>query len=254
MSSIAKTELFWRAYFVVYDRLCTIRPYQKSISSGAKILKSVGGKNFLDIGCGTGNSTSGIWDRGSTVIGIDSSESALEIARKKHPQEKFPGMYFLKWDFNESLEFGNSAFEGVFAHNAMYLARDPVAVMLEIHRVLSPRGLFVMSNPIPCASPFAILKCHVGMSYQEFKRGARTPLLAEIKMIWEAADKFFTFLAFLPFQIALKNEAGGAAHFWDESRWEKVLSDAKKAGAKFKTMSVEPSYADQNLTFALLKE
>jgi len=242
-------RLFWQTYFKVYDALCEIRPYRQSIQRGVTLLKMRHGGKYLDLACGTGNSTWAIRRAKVEVIGLDSSEAGLDIAR-----DRFPGIRFVFGDFNRSLQFAGNSFDGVFAHNALYLAKDPLRTLAEIHQVLKPGGILVMSNPKAGASPLAILAEHLRASYLDFRSDSGSDFWADVNIVPEAAEKFAIFLAFLPFQIALKYRGGGAANFWDREQWQSLIDQLSRSGKKFSLLAVEPSYAGQNLTFALQKE
>jgi len=231
-------KLFWTSYWGIYQALNKAHPYQESVRRGSELLKVQPQGRYLDLGCGPGTSTQALAGK---VIGLDYSLSALEIARCQCSQAAF-----VCGDFNYQIPFLDEKFDGVFAHNVLYLARDPLQTLAEIHRVLKPGGILVMSNPLPKANPFAILKSHLFMEYRL--------LPSKLKIIPAALYTFGMFLAFLPFQIALRLKFGGASHFWSQQQWEQVLDDLKKRGYSYSIMAVETSYAGQNITFALKKE
>lgn len=68
----------------VYDLLTTNVPYDKIADYYTKILcKITDGKRLLDMGCGTGNLTIRLAERGFDVIGQDASSEMLSIAAEK---------------------------------------------------------------------------------------------------------------------------------------------------------------------------
>lgn len=50
-------------------------------------------------------------------------------------------------DFNEPLPFEDSSFDAVLLFNAIYIARDPSALMGEIARIMKQGGVLYMSSP-----------------------------------------------------------------------------------------------------------
>lgn len=225
-------KIFWRAYWKVYGELCNIHPYRQLVKRGVELLEVKPKGRYLDLACGPGITSRGIKDAGKNlnVLGIDYSKSGLAIARADNPD-----IFFAVGDFNRPLPVKAKSMDGVFANNALYLAKDPITTLGYIHNILKPGGMFVMSTPKEGAKPFAIVKEH----------------LRESGGILEPFRAFALFLAFLPFQIALKGSAGGAANFWSQDKWENVLANARSKGINFEIVVAEPSYADQNTTFAL---
>lgn len=250
---IQAQKIFWKSYWKVYDVLCNIRPYRDSINRSVDLMSLKPGGEYLDLACGTGNVTQLISARRTdiSVVGLDYSRQGLKIAKGKNPASEF-----LHGDFNDALPFPEDSFDGVLAFNAMYLAEDPLFTLLEIHRVLRPGAYFVMSTPGPKPSILAILKEHLKTCYSELS-GLNVfagPLWSKIVIAFEALHKGGAALTFLPFQIALKLKGGGAASFWPQEKWESIFTEARECGINFTTTVVEPSYAGQNTTFALLKE
>ena len=229
---ISGQKMFWSAYWKIYRSLTTVQPYKKTVKRGIGLLNIRDGGNYLDLACGPGITSRGIKDAGKdlNVLGLDYSKSGLAIARVDNPD-----IFFAVGDFNRPIPLKPRSMDGVFANNALYLVKDPIATLGHIHDILKPGGRFVMSTPKEGAKPFAIVKEHLKQS-GGFLETFRVSAL---------------FLAFLPFQIALKGSAGGAANFWSQDRWESVLADARSSGINFEIVAVEPSYADQNTTFAL---
>jgi SAM-dependent methyltransferase len=50
-------------------------------------------------------------------------------------------------DLNESLPFSDNTFDAVFLFNAIYILKDPTRTLLEIKRILKPRGRLYLSSP-----------------------------------------------------------------------------------------------------------
>jgi len=64
------------------------------------VIDSLGNKRILDIGCGTGFSTSA--SPGS--VGIDTSEAMIEKARKQFPNKQFRVDHAEHWNFEDSFD------------------------------------------------------------------------------------------------------------------------------------------------------
>lgn len=89
----------------VYDLFMDNVPYENWADMITKTLKSHGISEglVLDLGCGTGTLTRLLADRGFDMIGIDSSEDMLMIAREKN--------YLLKDDLTEKSGINNEISE-----------------------------------------------------------------------------------------------------------------------------------------------
>lgn len=84
----------------VYDTFMDNIPYEEWTEYLAGLLKEYGVENGLvaELGCGTGNITELLADRGYDMIGIDNSEEMLAIAREKQMERR---MQADDWDENE---------------------------------------------------------------------------------------------------------------------------------------------------------
>jgi len=106
------------------------------------MLKLKPGERVLDVGCGTGNYTIELARQGADVIGIDNSEDMLAWARQKVKGER------LKVDFQVAdaahLPFSNSSLDIVISNGLLCFLKEPERALIEMHRVLKPRGRLVV--------------------------------------------------------------------------------------------------------------
>jgi len=95
-------------------------------------------ERVLDLGCGTGQLTRTIADRGATVVGTDSAPDMVAGAREAHPD-----LSFVRADARE-LPF-TASFDAVFSNAVLHWidADDQDAVLAEGRRVLEPGDRFV---------------------------------------------------------------------------------------------------------------
>ena len=110
-----------------------------------RMLDDVTGLRVLDIGCGAGQLTSALIDRGATVIGIDVSPRMIDIARRRLGD----AAVFDVADLTEPLGFESGSFDLVVASLVMHYIEDWVPVLREIRRVLTPTGALVFSTHHP---------------------------------------------------------------------------------------------------------
>jgi len=95
---------------------------------------------LLDVGCGTGGSAISFAGMGYQVYGVDSSASAIEIAKKKSC-ENGGGCTFSVADFKE-LPYQSNWFDAIFAQGSLYYgtASDFMDAVSEIYRVMKRGG------------------------------------------------------------------------------------------------------------------
>jgi trans-aconitate methyltransferase len=94
------------------------------------------GETILDLGCGTGDLTYQISQRGANVIGVDNSEAMIASAR-----EKYPDITFILADARHlNLDFKCDA---VFSNAVLHWIKQPIDVLQSVWNILLPHGRFV---------------------------------------------------------------------------------------------------------------
>ncbi len=141
----------WNLYARVYDFLPKyFKPYQKlmvDVISAVECSTPKGGR-VLDSGCGTGNFSLGLGQRGYKVDGIDVSTAMLQRASLKRNKEGLANVVFREWDIEKGLPlYPDAIFDCVISVNALYTLRYPEAAISEYLRVLKPSGHFILVEP-----------------------------------------------------------------------------------------------------------
>jgi trans-aconitate methyltransferase len=94
-------------------------------------------ETILDIGCGTGHLTAQIAARGANAIGLDASESMLEIARSTYPDITF--LHADASDFEVSQQV-----DAIFSNAALHWILDADGCVASMSRALRAGGRFVI--------------------------------------------------------------------------------------------------------------
>jgi SAM-dependent methyltransferase len=119
---------------------------------------------FLDIGCGTGRNLAE-FARGSTAVGVEFSDAAVEIARRR-------GLDCRQGDA-ETLPFEDGSFDVVTAFDVLeHLANDRAALR-EARRVAAPGAVLVATVPA-----YQRLWSQHDVTHKHFRRYTRPQLVA----------------------------------------------------------------------------
>lgn len=102
------------------------------------------GARILDVGCGSGNYSILLAERGYRVEGIDISEEMLRIAREK-AAEKGLDIRFAKEDVY-ALPYADASFDGIFSMAAFEFIHEEEKAMAEMMRVLKPGGDLIIGT------------------------------------------------------------------------------------------------------------
>ena len=102
------------------------------------------GERVLEVGVGTGINLS-LYPKNCAVIGIDFSESMLEIARERAERKDIRNVRLLQMDAAD-LKFPDDAFDIVYAPYLISVVPDPIRVAGEMRRVCRPGGRVILLN------------------------------------------------------------------------------------------------------------
>ena len=100
------------------------------------------GLRVLEIGCGLGTDGAQFAKAGADYTGVDLTEAAVELARKRFELFNLPGT-FLTADA-ENLDFKDASFDLVYSHGVLHHTPDTARAVREIYRVLRPNGQAVI--------------------------------------------------------------------------------------------------------------
>jgi ubiquinone/menaquinone biosynthesis C-methylase UbiE len=101
-------------------------------------------KTVLCLGCGSGEETEILQDKGADrITGIDISEKLIEIAKNTYPEIEFHTMDM------ERLTFKDNSFDYVYSSLTLHYVEDWAKTLDEVFRVLKPGGTFLFSTHHP---------------------------------------------------------------------------------------------------------
>ncbi|HEX6732385.1 MAG TPA: class I SAM-dependent methyltransferase [Pyrinomonadaceae bacterium] len=100
--------------------------------------QSSNGLRVLEIGCGLGTDGAQFAKAGADYTGVDLTDAAVELARKRFELFGLPGKF--RTADAEQLDFPDETFDVVFSHGVLHHTPDINSAVREIHRVLRPGG------------------------------------------------------------------------------------------------------------------
>jgi len=103
-------------------------------------------KNILDFGCGPGNFTAQLKEKGYTVEGCDGSEAMVELAKKTYPDIKF-----FVWD-GASTAPATDKYDTVITKLTLHFIEDLNAAARNLSTVLKAGGNIIISVPHPVST------------------------------------------------------------------------------------------------------
>lgn len=99
---------------------------------------------LLDLGCGAGRTSGDLAERGYAVTAIDLAGALLEAARERHPSVDFRLMDATRLAFEPgSFDAAFFSYNGI---DCIYPVASRVRCLQEVHRVLRPGGVFLLSS------------------------------------------------------------------------------------------------------------
>ena len=108
--------------------------------------QSVAGEDVLDAGCGLGYGTNTLWAAGAaSVLGLDIDDVTVAAAAAAFPElaDSFRCADLCR------LDLPDASFDVVVCFEAIQQVADPERALGELHRVLRPGGLLLISSPSP---------------------------------------------------------------------------------------------------------
>ena len=109
-----------------------------------EFIASLAGKKVLDIGCGAGQITDYLTQRGIGAIGIDFSEELLKIAKQNFPNSKFILADICDYEQKEQVD-------GIITKDVLFHLSDEnlIQVLQKFRRMLKPNGNLCIIMDMP---------------------------------------------------------------------------------------------------------
>src|SRR5437588_11928245 len=96
------------------------------------------GLRVLEIGCGLGTDGARFARAGASYTGVDLTEAAVSLARRRFGLEGLPGEFRVAGA--GGLEFADESFDLVCSHGVLHHTPDAASAAVELRRVPAPRA------------------------------------------------------------------------------------------------------------------
>ena|SRR3990167_139772 len=126
---------------------------------------------YLDIGCGSGNYTGALSDKGLNIEGIDISEEMLRKARQKYPH-----IVFHQGDARR-LPFNDRKYHGVISTFATHHIGDYVKTFQEAHRVIKQGKIVIFTT-----TPEQMQYCWLWHYFPKMMKGSANMMISFINL------------------------------------------------------------------------
>jgi ubiquinone/menaquinone biosynthesis C-methylase UbiE len=135
MSKIYTTE-------ITSDSLPSDNPIHQRLLKAYVVAKPYVLGDVLEVGCGEGRGIELIIEGARSYSAIDKLEPVIRELRKK-----FPGGNFLSGNIPPLSDFQDNSFDRVFSFQVIEHIKDDSLFLKEIHRVLKPGGMALLTTP-----------------------------------------------------------------------------------------------------------
>lgn len=134
-----------------YWNECYNHPYQDNMQNSRKFWKELLDKTakdmpqsrILDIGCGIGDMTDYLRQKGHIVMGIDYSTKAIETARERYPLANYNVC-----DINDIIELSRAyKWDIIIAFEVLEHFPNPLRILYKIMKSLRHNGMLIFSIP-----------------------------------------------------------------------------------------------------------
>lgn len=124
-----------------YDLLCADIDYQAQSTSVRRLhqLFGNGGREHLDLACGTGPHIRAFLDFGYTSQGLDLNQPMLDQAKQRCPEAEFSQGDMCDFEFEQPFDLITCFLYSIHYSNGIDKLKGCIA---SVHRALSPQGLF----------------------------------------------------------------------------------------------------------------
>lgn len=140
-------KVFWGAYSRYGEAPDKTGAERARVEKVIRQLEECGAKppqSVFDAGCNNGNYTLALALAGYDATGVDFAPGLLNAARRRAEELKVPAT-FGKMDLDSVFWYADSEFDNAICTSVLHAVRRPEWVLDELHRVIKPGGLLLVT-------------------------------------------------------------------------------------------------------------
>ncbi|MEO8470989.1 MAG: class I SAM-dependent methyltransferase [Chryseolinea sp.] len=135
MSKVYTTE-------ITSDEIVSDNPIHQRLFKAYVVATEYVNGDLLEIGCGEGRGVSTMINLAKSFTAVDKIESALEVLRPKYPLATFKSM-----NIPPLTGLEENAYDSIVSFQVIEHIQDDALFLKEIHRVLKPGGVALLTTP-----------------------------------------------------------------------------------------------------------
>lgn len=146
MISTANDPRFWDRIARKYaaDPIADMGGYEKTLERTQSYLGS--GDTVLEFGCGTGSTALRLAPHVARMIATDISSEMIAIAREKAEAQGCTNVEFMRAPLIDGA-VAETGLDAALAYSVLHLVSDRRALLVRLHSMLKPGGLFISKTP-----------------------------------------------------------------------------------------------------------
>jgi 2-polyprenyl-3-methyl-5-hydroxy-6-metoxy-1,4-benzoquinol methylase len=127
---------------ITSDQIASDNPIHQRLFKAYVIAKNYVHGDVLEVGCGEGRGVSLLMQHAKTFTAVDKLEEVIESLRSKYPSGKF-----LSMNIPPLGHLQDNAYDSIVSFQVIEHIQDDALFLKEIHRVLKPGGIALLTTP-----------------------------------------------------------------------------------------------------------
>ncbi len=149
----------------LYSDISPTRRYfqERKIEAAVSLGGYKKGMTILEVGSNMGQYTTLLAEKGFSMVGIDLSDKAIEVARMAAQEHHLENIEYYPMDAENLHLFKDGTFDGVVSFSTLRYVPDLAKALKEIYRVTKKNGVVALDFPNKHCPWFRILKNKFGV-------------------------------------------------------------------------------------------